>query len=161
MPIALTEIPIVPSIVALAGAGTAMYGMYRREGFSEAMQWPVAEGTVSDSRVEEFVEPARGADDRPSTMFRPVVAIDYTVGGREYRTRRFAHSEVAMSWESGARDLLEHYPKGARVVVRVNPSNHADAIVAPETARGWTGLVIGGGTLVAIGALIWIVRGPF
>ena len=160
MPMALTEIPIVPSIVALAGAGTALYGMYRREGFSEAMRWPVADGTVSESRVEEFVEPARGADDRPSTMFRPVVAIDYSVGGKEYRTRRFAHSEVAVSWQSGARDLLAHFPKGAKVVVHVNPANHADAIVAPETARGWTGILIAGGTLIALGAVIWMIRGP-
>src|SRR5688572_30779916 len=138
----IQSLPMAPLVAIAGGLFGTVYGIYRRDQLATALTWPVTEGTISEARVEEFEDTRHHNDRGPTTMYRPVVAVDYRVQEKEYRTRQFGHAGVALSWQSGAESLLRRYPKGTKVTVHVNPDRHADAIVDPQIALRWATVVL-------------------
>jgi hypothetical protein len=143
-----------PFALCAVGIGIAVYGLYRRELLSDAMAWPVTAGVISDSRIEEYQSHDR-QDDVPMRMYRPVVAFDYVVGGREFRSRRFPHADVSVSVRAGAEALLEGYPKGKAVQVHVDPADHTQAVIDPALGRRWSYAWIAFGAVLAVSGVAW------
>src|SRR5213082_2568487 len=88
-------------------------------------RWPVAQGRVLSSKVEEYRESVSRGTGGPRdrmTLYRPVVLYEYEVAGKRFHGNRIAQSPgLDRGVPEVAEKVVEHYPAGSAVVVRYNP----------------------------------------
>lgn len=83
--------------------------------------WPEAPGTVVHSQVV-YGEAGRGSTARPR------ITVRYTWGRLAYESSDHTHGVAFGDYDAAARRLVERYPVGAPVQVRVQPG-HPDVAV--------------------------------
>lgn len=157
MPESLTTAELLVPIVILCGAGlvslvlmlTAVAQWVKVAG---ARRWPVARGTVLESRVCE------SSDSDGGQYYRPVITYEYRVGRQVYTGDLLAFglrslSEGGVAGERKAREAVARYPAGGDVEVRYHPKRPARCVLEVRSAiTKW--LVILGAFFLLMGALV-------
>lgn len=100
--------------------------------------WPVAEGTIVESRVERV--PSARVTGSPDYV--PTVRYRYQVGDETFTGSRLAFGyDARLLHEELAVERLARYPVGARVAVRYDPDRPAHATLETGLSRldlfGW------------------------
>ena len=157
MPESLTTAELlVPSII-LAGAGLVFLMLLLIAAaqwikVAGARRWPVARGTVLESRVDESRDSDGGWD------YRSVVTYQYQVDQQVYTSNLLAFgsrslSEGGVAGEKRAHETVAKYPVGGHVEVRYHPKRPAQSVLEIRSAiTKW--LVILGVIFLFMGILV-------
>ena len=129
--------------------------MRKRDRITEGMEWPTTVGTVSSAKIEEFIDSSDREFGR-TRMFRAKVAVDYAIDGPEYRVYPYKESEFAASIPSFVESRLRPYPVGSRVVVHVNPVDHARSMVDPRAMLRYANAEIAAMLVIGLGGFAWL-----
>jgi hypothetical protein len=130
-------------------------GLLRMQDALQSEHWPVAEGTVVESRVREGYAVIRG---ERLPLWLPVVEYDYAVGPKRYRGTRVLAHVVAMRTEQAAQERVARYPVGAGVQVRHHPRRPEEAVLETRGCSVWGAVLVLLGALVCLAApvaLVW------
>src|SRR5436190_383271 len=88
-------------------------------------RWPVAQGRVLSSKVEEYRESISRGTGGPRdrmTLYRPIVIYEYEVEGKRFRGDRIAQSPgLNRGVSEFAEKVAQRYPADSSVSVRYNP----------------------------------------
>ncbi|MFL6538561.1 MAG: DUF3592 domain-containing protein [Chthoniobacterales bacterium] len=105
--------------------------------------WPVAKGSVLESKVEGYRQSAGSSGTFASsparmTLYRPVVRYEYEVDGKRFRGDQIAQSP---GWNRAvpefAEKIVQRYPTGSDIDVHYNPKRHDQAVLEPRVPRSW------------------------
>jgi len=91
-------------------------------GVLAARSWPAAVCTVVDSKVDS-------SSDSDGTTYRVLVVYRYTVGGREYESRRYDFLEMSSSGYDDKAAVVARYPPGARTSCYIDPADPTQAVL--------------------------------
>jgi len=140
---------LFPLPFVLIGLGVSWWGVGDLlDGFASE-DWPVANGTVTES----FVEKHSTSD---GTSYSAEVRYAFTVDGVEHRGDRLAFS----AWNTGsaaARERIAAYPVGRAVEVAYDPDDPNNAVLEPGVSAGSWGLVAFGATFLGVGCVLEVV----
>jgi hypothetical protein len=138
------------------GIGFAIVGALDWDRANASVDWPTAQGTVTESRVHHTTSSKRGHVRHHHAAH---VVFRYTVDGREFTASRITFRTTTSS-ESAARERVAAYPVGATVTIHHAPDDPALACLEPGAGDWqWLPLAIGG-VVVAVGALMgWLAPG--
>ncbi len=103
---------------------------------AKARQWPVVQGKIVQSEVEEF----RGKTDsgRPQTMYRSRISFAYRYDSIDYRGgNQTMGTQVVSNMQGFAKRAAAKYPVGKTVQVWVNPQNPSEATLDPSARFVW------------------------
>lgn len=157
MPESLTTAELLVPGIILGGAGlvflalmlTAVAQWIKVAG---ARRWPVARGTVLESRVCE------SSDSDGGPFYRPVITYEYRVGRQVYTGDLLAFglrslSEGGVAGERKAHETVARYPVGGDVEVRYDPKRPARCVLEVRSAiTKW--LVIAGVIVLLMGTFV-------
>jgi len=146
---------IVPGII-LGGAGLIsivmmLLAMAQWIKVAAGRRWPVAQGTVRESRVGKV------RDGRGAWSWRPFVTYTYQVRGELYTNDLLTFgARLVSEWgddpEKRAQETVARYPLGSLVEVHHHPSRPWQSVLEVRSAASrW--LVIGGIIFLAAGIL--------
>jgi hypothetical protein len=114
--------------------------------------WPIADGRVTDTRIEEEEYSRRGWIGYDTYYeYLPKVAYTYEAAGRSWSNNLTAFGLSAFKSRAEAEQMLRGYAKGAPVRVRYDPDDPAISVL--QSSGGWA--------LKAIGAALMLVIIPF
>jgi hypothetical protein len=142
--------------VVLLGGGVALlgYGLLELKRATESLHWPMLTAHVVSSAIEQD----RGG--HSGTIYSPVVRYKYEHEGVSYEGKRIMFSGQVLSTHSreDAERFISQFEAGARITVRVSPSNPRISVVEPGVDRRvWITLfvsvmfiIMGGGGLLGI-----------
>ena len=127
-----------------AGLGNTYYGWV-------SQKWPVAEGVILRSEVEEVRVNEKRSDNsstanaRPPGQYlryRPIIEYQWQVEGDTYnRARRIYSSAIAdEDSRAAAEAIIAPYPVGAKIDIHYDPDKPSRAILEP--GPHWDGLSI-------------------
>jgi hypothetical protein len=117
-------------VVGLSAFGLviALFGYGVRRQASMAARWPVVQGTIKLSGIEQYHEVSEPGERRGTEMFGKRVTYTYRYQNVSYTNEC---ARVAAGTPSGfdkmLKKLMSRYRDGATVEVRVNPDNPAEA----------------------------------
>ena len=128
----------VKATIAFGAFGTMValfaFGMQRLA--AKAKKWPVVQGKIVQSEVEEF----EGKTDsgRSQTMYRSRISYTYRYNSIDYRGgNQTSGAQVVSNMEGFAKRALARYPRGKTVQVWVNPQNPSEATLDPSAHFVW------------------------
>jgi hypothetical protein len=107
------------------GVGLTMLGIGGRAWWksSQVEAWPTAQG--------EFLERELAEDsDSDSTTYRVSVRYAYRVAGRRYESERLAFGYTGSSGRGSHQAIHDKLMRGETVLVRYNPADPAEAVLA-------------------------------
>ena len=94
----------------------------------ESAHWPIAEGSVIAASMKVIA-------DAEQSRFRPLVEYAYSVGGRDYRSRRIQWGGLLdLPSRSAAAKVVGHYQTGKPVKVYYDPHHPRVAVLQPGHA---------------------------
>jgi hypothetical protein len=103
-----------------------------------ARGWTKVGGTIVASRTRQFENLAPSDTNRTTTHYEARVVYAYTVGRHTYHGDRVT---MGGAWSSSLRSFAERraarYPVDQPVVVYVDPSNPAEAVLEPRAEGAW------------------------
>ena len=136
------------------GIGFAIIGAIDWDRANASVNWPTAQGTVTESRIHHTTSSKRG---HVRHHYAAHVMFRYTVEAREFTASRITFRTTTSS-ESAAREQVAAYPVGATVTVHHAPDDPALACLEPGAGDlQWLPLAIGA-VAVAVGSAIgWFV----
>ena len=136
------------------GIGFAIIGAIDWDRANASVNWPTAQGTVTESRIHHTTSSKRG---HVRHHYAAHVAFRYTVDGREFTASRITFRTTSSS-ESAANATVAKYPVGSSVTVHHAPDDPALACLEPGAGDlQWLPLAIGA-VAVAVGSAIgWFV----
>jgi hypothetical protein len=123
---------IIAAFLAAIGAYVVWRNMRNTGRAKAAQSWTKVPGKVTDSRIDE--ELYYDYENRPETVFKPVLAYEYAAGG-ETRTG----SQIDFDQNTGftrrnlAEKRLAPYPVGKTVEVLVDPADPARTCLAAKS----------------------------
>ena len=129
----------VKATIAFGAFGTvvALFALGMQRMAAKAKQWPVVQGKIVQSEVEEF----RGKSEDGHTgsmMYRTKVAFAYRYNSIDYRCgKESMGGSVSSNIEGVAKRALAKYPRGKSVQVWVNPQNPSEATLDPGARGVW------------------------
>ena len=134
-----------------AGFGYAHFRAVSKAKAAES--WPTAMGKVSGCEVVE--EESRDREGHTTTWYNPVVSYAFSVGGRQYESRRLRFGNYRSASRKKAEAALAGYCAGGTCNVRYNPQRPDECVL--ETRRpGPIYLVMGAfGLLFVAFGLFW------
>ncbi len=115
--------------VAVAGLFIALDLMRRRKA-RRALAWPTVPGTVMTSRTARRWGFGHGVW-MAGLWYVPEVVYRYETGGRTYTGRRVFLSDTGFSRRILVREIIDRYPRAARIMVRYNPRRPGEACLEP------------------------------
>lgn len=90
--------------------------------YRSASTWPVVEGTVVNSEIEEWFNPFR----RSNWLLGPDqwkrVNYTYSVSGHMFNGSSYTTNPRSTNFNFGTRQFLKEYPSGKKVDVHFNPN---------------------------------------
>jgi hypothetical protein len=123
-----------------------------------ARRWPVARGTVVESRVEDY------RDSDGDWIYRPVITYQYDVGGRVYTNDLLAFGARSLTRggigaERKAQASVARYPLGGNVEMHYHPERPEESVLEIRSAVATLLVIVGviflfAGTLAAVVVLI-------
>ena len=116
-------------------------------------RWPVAQGRVLSSKVQEYRESISRGTGGPRdrmTLYQPVLLYEYEVAGKRFQGSRIAQSPgLNRGVPEFAEKLVERYPSGSAVMVRYNPKRPDESVLEPRVPASWIfGAAVGVALLV-------------
>lgn len=158
MPLTPSEILIIG--LSLGGAGLLFLAMLliavaQWIKVAAAKRWPVARGTVIESRV------ADAKDSDGSWDYRPVITYQYRVGGQVYTNNLLAFgsrvlTEGGRSGEKKALITVARYPVGCQVDIHYHPQRPDQSVLEPRSVVAKWIVLLGVGFLL-IGVFVAIL----
>jgi len=142
--------------VALLVGGVVLlgYGLLELKRATDSLHWPMLTAQVVASAIEQHHAPHAG------TSYAPVVRYTYEREGVSYEGKRimFSGEELTTRSREDAERFISQFEAGARITVRVSPSNPRISVVEPGVDRRvWITLfvsamliIMGGGGLLGI-----------
>lgn len=129
-----------------------------------SVTWPVAQGTIEDSHIEESTESSKSGTYQ---VYKCVVAYRYNVGGKPYSADRISFATRA-DYSTQDRAVAEHelheFSAGNEVKVRYNPANPSQAVLVPGVNP--ESIPIGSlmyfalsAYVLTVSAVVWLARG--
>lgn len=113
--------------VALASAYIAISNGLALHKDYAAESWPITTGTVIATNIQHRCGRANSHN--------PVVTYQYEIGGKEYNSQRLYFGGSPCFSESTARAVVQRYPTGRILDIRVNPSEPNEAVIELGTHR--------------------------
>ena len=115
-------------ICLLAGLALGWAGVSLRRAAAAAARWPVTEGVLERCEV---VERPDTENDKPST-WGLALEYSYRVGGRSYRSARYAFAEPSSFDPGPAQAIADMLRAQAPLRVRYDPKNHQSAVLSTQ-----------------------------
>ncbi len=141
---------LVPVLAVTAGLFLTYWYMVKpRMERSEAEGWQETSAEVVNSRVVE-------AHSSRSFDYEPLVTYRYTYDGKEYESSRLAFASLMQPERSGARKIVDGYPKGKKITCYVDPEEPDQAVVQREREQDLR-LQLLGPMLVAVSVVFFIM----
>jgi hypothetical protein len=132
-----TASPLVIAFGAF-GAVIALFALVMHKQARLARKWPVVDGTIQLSGLEQYRAARTDGGGRGPTMYQRKVLFTYVYDGNSYTgTHATLASNVASSSDWLTRKLTPPYQDGADVKVWVNPANPSEATLNPGTPFVW------------------------
>lgn len=132
----------------LLAAGLPLLARTTR-GAIASLGWPVAEGTVVESRLRLWH--SNGPSGATEWVAR--VVFTYEVGERRYAADTPEWTIIEAGWGADAEEVVANYPRGARVPVRYDPANPHRAVLRPGPLPVSTAVFCGLAAVVVLGWL--------
>jgi len=111
------------SIFFLIGFGLLGWGLYSFYRGRQALAWPTTEGRVLDCRVQEN-------PDSDGTTWQVKVRYSYVVDGRVFEGNRVGFGYNGSSTQEEHQGIYEKLQEASRVIVRYEPGNPSNAVLA-------------------------------
>ena len=132
-----TASPLVVAFGAF-GAVIALFALMMQKQARLAKKWPVVDGTIKLSELEQYRAALTDNGQRGQVMYQRKVSYTYGYNGQSYTgTHATISSNVASSSSWLTRKLTPPYQDGARGKVWVNPANPSQATLQPGTPFVW------------------------
>ena len=136
----LVDPKLSPLVIAFGafGAVIALFALAMQKQASQAKKWPVADGTIKLSGLEQYRAAHTDDGRRGQMMYQRKVQFTYVYDGNSYTgTHATLASNVASSSDWLTRILTPPYQDGASVKVWVNPANPSEATLNPGMPFVW------------------------
>jgi Protein of unknown function (DUF3592) len=128
--------------VALLIAGIGVLALVYLE-FSRARatkQWPSAEATVIESKVEIEYDDGR--------FYRLKLSYSYMIDGKSFLGEGIRGDSSVWSWSYPASRAAKKYPEGAKVLAYYLPSDPSKAVLEPGVSFGKLVFLVGVAAIV-------------
>lgn len=109
----------------LIGLGIAIFGVVTLLKAKESPSWPTAEGVITSSELESWL------DDEGDRLYRADISYEYWVGEIKLTGRNVKFGKVSTNRSSDAEKILQKYPEGVPVNVYYNPDEYVDSVLEP------------------------------
>ncbi len=136
----LVDSKLSPLVIAFGafGAVIALFALVMHKQARLAKQWPVVDGTIKLSGLEQYRAARTDGGGRGPVMYQRKVQFTYVYDGNSYTgTHATLSSNLASSSDWLTRKLTPPYQDGASVNVWVNPANPSEATLNPGTPFVW------------------------
>ncbi|MGH6712408.1 MAG: DUF3592 domain-containing protein [Bradyrhizobium sp.] len=136
----LVDPKLSPLVIAFGafGAVIALFALAMQKQASQAKKWPVVDGIIKLSGLEQYRAAQTDDGGRGVMMYQRKVQFTYVYDGNSYTgTHATLASNVASSSDWLTRKLTPPYQDGASVKVWVNPANPSEATLTPGTPFVW------------------------
>lgn len=147
---------IFPWVFILLGVGIGYAGIATLLRAHASTEWPVVEGRVMHAAVEH----KRG--NKGGTTYSAEVQYDYVVNGVTHSSNRVAFGSISSSDPSGARNVVNRYPKGKTVAVRHSPEDPSLSVLEPGVhGSAWFVPAFGGAFFLVGCCAAWFIPRSF
>ncbi|MFZ0449149.1 MAG: DUF3592 domain-containing protein [Desulfatiglandaceae bacterium] len=137
-------------LFVVAGIAFAFIGYTSYQRGMESKNWPVANGSVIQSKIEKRTETTgTGTSKRKVVKSYAVVKYTYAVGNRDYQSSRITFGQSKDAYKTVSR-----YPKGKNIQVYYDPENPAQAVLEPGGDKTMSIVFIGLGAILLVMGLI-------
>lgn len=127
------DVPVM-LFAGLFGCAALLFLVGQRRYQARANAWPVTQGEVVSSVVEQRHSTENG---KTRTTYLPVVEFAYTVGGNRLHSRQVKLGLEVSGSESFAQGIVTRYPAGAPVEVHYDPQDPSNAALENPTETNW------------------------
>jgi hypothetical protein len=148
---------LIAILLIVAGATTVAWGTMNLIDSYTSQNWPVAIGTVIDSKVTRH-HVRRGRFSR-RMVYRPEVAYSYRVAGHEYHGDRLAFNKSDYASEADAHAIAGRYRPLDQLSVRYKPSDPSCCVITPGVTNGSFAIPGIGIALLMVGILLGVGSG--
>ncbi|MBX9820485.1 DUF3592 domain-containing protein [Afipia birgiae] len=120
------------------GAAIALFALGLHRQASLAKKWPVVQGRIKTSGLEQFRGKADEGRSRGPIMFKAKISYTYRYQNAEYTGFVASMSgQVASTSDWGVQRFVKKYRDGQTVDVYVNPQNSSEAVLEPRVTAAW------------------------
>lgn len=120
------------------GAAIALFALGLHRQASLAKKWPVVQGRIRTSGLEQFRGKADEGRSRGPIMFRAKISYTYRYENAEYTGIVVSMSgQVSSTSDWGVQRFVKKYRDGQIVDVYVNPQNPSEAVLEPRVTAAW------------------------
>ena len=148
---------LIAVLLIVAGATTVAWGMMNLIDSYNSQNWPVATGTVLDSKVTRHIV-RRGRFSR-RVVYRPEIAYSYRVANHEYHGDRLAFNESDYASADDAHAIADQYRPDDQLSVRYKPSDPSCCVITPGVTNGSLVIPGIGIALLMVGILLGVGSG--
>jgi hypothetical protein len=127
------DVPVM-LFAGLFGCVALLFFVGHRRYLARANAWPVTQGEV----VSSIVEQRRATEDgKTRATYLPVVEFAYSVGGNRLHSRQVKLGLEISGSESFAQGIVTRYPAGTPVDVHYDPQDPSNAALENPTETNW------------------------
>jgi hypothetical protein len=149
---AMTVQDVCALLFVLIGIGLLLSAVWDMCLAAESSDWPQAEGTILESRLETENGP-EGAAYRPQVRYRYFIDGAPMIG-----TRACFGDRLLVSWSAPARRIVRTYPPETTVSVHYDPDYPYDSVLEPGVNALLIFQAAFGAVFAAFGAF-FVIRG--
>ncbi len=118
-------------LLLIAGLVLAGLGFRTISDALASSSWPMVQGTIVESRVDEVRRSKPPKQQVKQSKFRPVVDYEYSVNTESYTSSRVQFGETLLNSKQAAETAISSYPAGQVVNVYYKPSAPKSAVLQP------------------------------
>ncbi len=120
------------------GAAIALFALMFQRQASVAKKWPVVQGRIKTSGLEEFRAAPEEGRSHGTTQFQSKVTYAYRYNGIDYSSSQASYDgQVSSTSRWMMERIAKKYPNGKIVDVYVNPANPSQGVLEPRTSGVW------------------------
>ncbi|HAP46088.1 MAG TPA: DUF3592 domain-containing protein [Afipia sp.] len=120
------------------GAAIALFALMFQRQASLAKKWPVVQGRIKTSGLEEFRAAPEEGHSHGTTKFQSKVLYSYRYNGIDYTSSQASYDgQVSSTSRWMMERVAKKYPNGKSVEVHVNPENPSQAVLETRTPGVW------------------------
>ena len=120
------------------GAAIALFALMFQRQASLAKKWPVVQGKIRTSGLEEFRAAPEEGRSHGTTKFQSKVLYSYRYNNIDYTSSQASYDgQVSSTSRWMMERVAKKYPNGKSVDVHVNPENPSQAVLETRTPGVW------------------------
>lgn len=120
------------------GVAIALFALMFQRQSSAAKKWPVVQGRIKTSGLEEFRAAPEEGRSQGTTKFQSKVQYSYRYNNVDYTSSQASYDGQVTSTSRWAIErLAKKYPTGKTVNVHVNPENPSQAVLETRAPGIW------------------------